>query len=245
MPNTPHYKIFNYWRHKAILRSGRVVSVYGDEMQLNATPVVEDWGFPCCWACGRDAINDEKVDYFYEANKDLLEADYYKKLYELKPVKSSLNRCHIQPKALGGVDEPENLFLMCAECHHLSPDTMNREAFFRWVYDRRERFWSGKLKPEEVIRLFDEELSRRGLPSSGECIEAAGSAYAPSEAKEFLMKNVNSHMSRCQDNSMIIGLVDWFLNDIQQHVSIDELYRIASEKIRLNTSEHNGYFVIK
>lgn len=41
--------------------------------------------------------------------------------------------CHIMPKSLGGADNPENLFLLCGECHFVSPDTTNRCVFYDWI----------------------------------------------------------------------------------------------------------------
>lgn len=47
---------------------------------------------------------------------------------------------HIVPASLGGKDEAENLFLLCGECHMLSPDTADRSSFFRWINQNTDRF---------------------------------------------------------------------------------------------------------
>lgn len=44
-----------------------------------------------------------------------------------------LQRCHIIPHALGGSQEPGNLFLLCSECHSNNPDTVFPEFFFKYV----------------------------------------------------------------------------------------------------------------
>ena len=37
------------------------------------------------------------------------------------------------PKQFGGIDEENNLFLMCVECHDKAPNTKSRDAFLQWA----------------------------------------------------------------------------------------------------------------
>ena len=48
---TTRSEVFDYWRDKAIMPGGEVVPAR--DMPEGAVPVVEDWGEPCCWGCGR------------------------------------------------------------------------------------------------------------------------------------------------------------------------------------------------
>lgn len=80
-----------------------------------------DWGEPSCWACGKWCGEKYNVQSPDETN--------FKALWNKVP----LQRCHIIPKSLGGSDDPENLFLMCTECHDLAPDTTSREVFLLWA----------------------------------------------------------------------------------------------------------------
>ncbi|MFD1903049.1 HNH endonuclease [Paenibacillus rhizoplanae] len=43
-----------------------------------------------------------------------------------------LQRCHIIARQFDGEDIPDNLFLMCKNCHDRAPNTKSREAFF-WI----------------------------------------------------------------------------------------------------------------
>lgn len=221
MPNTSHYRIFDYWKDKAILPSGEVTSM-DDESSSGLEWVVSDWGEPCCWACGDPAINDEELIRFFDAHQDTEDADFFKKLYGLKTVRHHLNRCHIIPNALNGPDSPENLFLMCEECHVLSPDTTNCAAFFRWVYDRKKRYTHGVMTPREMIERINKELSRRGLPSFVECMAMAKSPYTLSDIDEFMRDRVGFHCSRVVESSFVVGATDWILHDLVKHILSDD-----------------------
>lgn len=70
-------------------------------------------------------------------------------------VRSKLNRCHIIPHSAGGEDNPNNLFLLCEDCHINSPDTSNQSNFFRWVYNRRMK---GLTVKGFVINEFVEDF---------------------------------------------------------------------------------------
>jgi HNH endonuclease len=74
------------------------------------------------------------------------------RLYEVlgESSKAPLQRCHIIPKSLGGSDDPNNLFLMCRECHDLSPDTTDVDLFFQWA--RNQSYI--KRKMDEIKRAF-------------------------------------------------------------------------------------------
>lgn len=222
MPSTSHYRIFDYWKDKVILSSGEVKTTRERKTSDDYEVVVYDWGEPCCWACEKPAIHDQDLERFFDAHPDTESPDFFKKLYDLKSVRSKLNRCHIHPNALGGADSPENLFLMCEECHELSPDTTNRTAFFRWVYDRRQRYFLGVMKPREILDRIDEELSRRGLPPLIKCLETAKSPYQISDVEEFMRNRVGSHCSSVVESSLIVGATDWFLHDLMTHLLSDE-----------------------
>jgi hypothetical protein len=91
--------------------------------RISETGLFIDWGEPGCWACG----------FHYGVKYDTRSGDApwteILKLWERIP----LQRCHIVPRALGGSDNPENLFLMCRECHDSQPNTSVPEIFFRWA----------------------------------------------------------------------------------------------------------------
>jgi hypothetical protein len=47
--------------------------------------------------------------------------------------KRQLQRCHIVPKSLGGPDAPENLVLLCRQCHAEAPNVADSEFMWTWL----------------------------------------------------------------------------------------------------------------
>jgi hypothetical protein len=99
-------QIFEYWKDR-----------------LWEQDILIHWEWPSCWAC-----------HFHYGTK-----------YQIKRSRPSwsevlnvwdkipLQRCHIIPRSLGGLDDVGNLFLMCRECHDLAPNTNIPEIFFEWA----------------------------------------------------------------------------------------------------------------
>lgn len=164
MSNAPrkyisHYSIFNYWKDKAITKDGDVKIEIGyegcDEKNFDvkeSIAVVTDCGEPECWACGKWISN---YDYSYIENHTL------EQVYDHPEVKSQLEKAHIVPHAIGGDENPCNMFLLCHECHRESPDTKYKKEFFRWVYKTRKR---GPLF-QHIFITAAKELKERGVPA--------------------------------------------------------------------------------
>lgn len=141
------YTIYEYWKDKGITETGEISDTGG-------IPVVENPYIPSCWACGKPVHKKSVLDW----------DKYDKEIEELwtdKKVNSVLQRCHILAKQFGGSDEPENLFLLCEDCHEKSPDTQNRNAFFRWVYRRRGETTHG-VDWKRLMGDMESEIRDRG-----------------------------------------------------------------------------------
>ena len=141
------YHIYDYWKDKGILENGEISDVHG-------LAVVQNEHLPSCWACGMP-VN----------RRDILSWDKYdhdpKELWSAKKVNSKLQRCHILAKQFGGEAVPENLFLLCEDCHAASPDTKNRAAFFRWVYRKRQEAKYG-IHFKKMLQEGAAEIQSRG-----------------------------------------------------------------------------------
>jgi hypothetical protein len=48
--------------------------------------------------------------------------------------KSRLQKCHIVPKSLGGINDPSNLVLLCGRCHREAPNVA--DSRFMWIWMR-------------------------------------------------------------------------------------------------------------
>lgn len=76
---------------------------------------------------------------------------------------SRLERCHLVPRMLGGADCPENLVLLCNECHRDAPDVGDASYMLGWMARREPRF--NRIAPliAEAIEASgwnEEELER-------------------------------------------------------------------------------------
>ena len=71
--------------------------------------------------------------------------------------KSSLERCHIVPRSLGGEDIPSNFVLLCKRCHVENPNIADPEIMWDWLRaykaDFYDTFWSIRAL-EEYERIY-------------------------------------------------------------------------------------------
>lgn len=196
---TTHYEIFEYWKDRCL-----------DKLLTKEVPSIEhrivwDEGNPCCWACGKPVFRHDKI----KTNGDV----ELKRLWNDPDVKSKLERCHIVPRALGGSDEPSNLFLLCPECHTLSPDTTNPTNFYRWVATRRENYWWGKLSPVAILKGVEESLATRGMPTLRELLSLVDAGRVDEDSlSKFANGRVGTHCSAVSDSTIIATATDWILN---------------------------------
>jgi len=191
----------NYWKDKAIRNDGKIILEKRASITnyQDSIPVIEDWIIPKCWACG-EIVNlpvkeHEKYDDI-EINK----------IWNSAEVRRKLQKCHIVPAALDGEDTPENAFLMCKKCHLESPDTINKEAFFRWVYIKRKKNIYGHPF-QEMLKDVDADLQARGLPTMNRMLIEYPDMDL-SDIQELLSKKVSCHGAEVVDSSIVIGLAD-------------------------------------
>lgn len=148
------FKIFEYWRDKDITKDGRVII----RPERESLRVVGDEYHPCCWACGRPVKRSEMFS-------DEVYARSLSEVWSDKNVNHVLQKSHIIARQFGGADVPENLFLLCEDCHADSPDTRNKATFFRWVYRRRnECVWGFNFKT--ITNEMKSEIEARGYELS-------------------------------------------------------------------------------
>lgn len=188
------FDVFNYWKDKCITEHGEVLIEYGykgcDTKLLDSVdsiPVIEDWGEPSCFACGKVSSLLKRSDY-----PEMLNAENFEKqIWDSKEVSGDFDRAHIIPKALGGENNAKNIFCLCGRCHKESPDTRFPREFFRWIYKERKNPRQKRLvdkafeicRKENILPLFDYEEDMN------------------------VLKNINSHGGSIVDSSIIATLV--------------------------------------
>ena len=82
----------------------------------------------------------------------------------------SLERCHIVPDSLGGVDTASNLVLLCKRCHLDNPNTADPEIMWDWLHAYAvpfyDTFWTiqGMEEYKKIYSVsFSDELKARGV----------------------------------------------------------------------------------
>lgn len=174
------YKIAEYWR---------------DKLLPNGYPVITDYYEPSCWACGNWIHNEYEGERIRKGDSKSLWND---SIYELE-------RCHIIPRALGGSDTADNLFLMCPHCHKASPDTTDVDYFFDWVM---KRTWSDTVD-ESPIWKARQMIIDYGYDSS-EFIDFMRKVYAY-EIELDLDFEINTHGFEFSDSTIIYTYANSFM----------------------------------
>ena len=112
----------------------------------------------------QNSVNDYRdiINYWYsQYDESELSVDYakaHKRCWRCGEERS-LEKCHIVPRALQGVDAPSNLVLLCKKCHLENPNVSDPEIMWDWLkaysttfYDT---FWLNEgLKEYEFIYGF-------------------------------------------------------------------------------------------
>lgn len=120
-----------------------------------------------------------------------------------------LEKCHIIPDALGGADAPENLVLLCKQCHRDAPNTMDKDFFWDWIKSSAVPFYGTFYITQaikEIESVYDINL---------EDAFARKQADGQESFKEFLdqeIKNTVVHFGEGQINvSTIAALLKKYL----------------------------------
>ena len=199
---TKHIDIFEYWKGKVINRRGDVRQKRDDLREPDWIPVVNDWSEPSCWACGKP-IDTGK------------EADDPEKIWGFRKVRERLNRCHIVPDSCGGFDQPDNLFLLCSQCHVVSPDTTNRAAFLRWVFRERKVKDIGWPRLDLFMEQLRTEVNDRGGLSLDQMMERLTNCnefsdqFAYDKFYKWAEHRSTTHCTRLSESTMVVLWADY------------------------------------
>lgn len=214
-----HYDIFNYWKDKKITKYGKVIGIK-DSKDYTDMIVVVDWGEPYCWACGRPLLSTKEEKEIHKECQTINGFDY-KKLWNHKKVIGSCERAHIYPRALGGTEEPSNMFLLCPECHFDSPDTTNPTNFFRWVYRKDKNSFLGYDAGHIVRKKLNDEIESRGFDADKIIKDldedfrfdrfGKNKEFRKDELRNYMNKNVGCHFSRVSESSVYMAFADYLI----------------------------------
>ena len=141
------FEIYEYWKDKAITKDFEVKHIQDCTPEDAWIRITEE--FPdevVCWGCGMPPYHMGQHRTIRAIwNQDRL-----------------LQKAHIRPKSQKGGDQPENLFLLCPQCHAESPDTVSPRNFYAWVYYKRKHdHWVQVLQRdlELAARILNVDLA--------------------------------------------------------------------------------------
>ncbi len=190
----PTYKkILDYW----FFKNGKINKINSITKKYITKSSI-DYGEPTCWACGEHW--NGKYDISGEYNKK----DIYKAWQS-----SPLERCHIIPDSLGGLNVPSNIFLMCKDCHVESPDTIYSGIFFSWLDNKKTIL---DIRYKMIIETFNGlgiDISKKHI------YESINSVFKTKKTRKnfycFLEKNTSSHFGVISPFT-IIGALQLYIN---------------------------------
>ncbi|MGB2863892.1 MAG: HNH endonuclease [Sedimentisphaerales bacterium] len=157
----------------------RVLDFWREWLEEDEVDLLE----PQCWCCYRPL---RKSPSFKRLAK--IDNPTWKEIRSAWNDCKELVRCHIIPDSLGGMPEPENIFLMCKRCHDEAPDTTSKEMFLRWV--------SSQYDVNRLIEKFGEfkkALRDFGVDSDKDIVEL-DELVSNKEFKSWIRKNVGIHV---------------------------------------------------
>jgi HNH endonuclease len=160
-----------------------------------------DWDEPSCWACG----------FHYDGKYDIKRSDASWEQICRGWERIPLQLCHIVPRSCGGSDGPDNLFLMCRECHDLAPDTPIAEVFFEWA---RSQSWSKRetAKIHTALQSFGVADSDHAKLDEVICSEAFRSWARNKIGLHWPQSNYAPRSSRLKPATMV-GLAVYYLRN--------------------------------
>jgi hypothetical protein len=106
-----------------------------------------DFGEPSCFACGWMATDPEEPPEIWAVWD-----------------RAWLQRCHLVPDALGGLDAPRNLVLLCPRCHVEAPDVGDPGYMLRWI-DAHES-WGNHFMRELQAAIDRHEVREHELEAT-------------------------------------------------------------------------------
>lgn len=99
--------------------------------------------------------------------------------------KRSLQKCHIVPKSLGGLDDPSNIIPLCAMCHDEAPNVDDPNEMWNWIKEDHgslnNLFWINKgfekVNLTEVQKKLISKKSKRFIEITKKVLNRTGTHF--------------------------------------------------------------------
>ena len=131
--------------------------------------------------------------------------------------KRLLEMSHIIPKSLGGGLGPENLVLLCKQCHKENPNTSDRTAMWAWLKAAkripRGQFWLRRAEEEHermygrkpLIYSVDDFPYYKASAEFGKVTKTKIRSYFANLKKAFRPKDAIAHFGEGRINTSTIA----------------------------------------
>lgn len=100
-----------------------------------------------------------------------------------------VQRCHVVPAALGGTDTPDNLVLLCADCHVEAPDVADPGEMWHWIRNH-------PFSTERYVRVVQRAFGRAERMFGRDAVLAHLRASDVDLLTEEAMQRSTSHWGR-------------------------------------------------
>ena len=74
-----------------------------------------------------------------------------------------LERCHIIPRSLNGADTPDNLVLLCNECHQEAPNVNDKDYMMKWIRRTSVPYYDVYWSLRELSEQFIDSLNKTSV----------------------------------------------------------------------------------
>lgn len=132
----------------------------------------------------------------------------------------NLQRAHIVPDSLGGLDAPENLILLCEKCHSEAPNVTDPEIMWDWLmaYNTGSLYPLGTLMALREYEFIYKSSFMSDLEYILEKSKKSISEVDNKEIEKLLFskgKETSTHFGQARINaSTYAGLMRMFLKDL-------------------------------
>lgn len=162
----PKYWIASYWQKECGYNSDEG---YGWSFVI-------DIGEPSCFACGWY----KPTWVTYDAAGGCID------LVKIWAGTTGLQIAHLVPHSLGGGTAPENLVLLCKECHQEAPDYIDPNYMLDWMRRRGSYVQRQYLQLEEAFKLTGMAITKNNAAEVEAALRSEG-------FKRFFMDRTTTH----------------------------------------------------
>ena len=104
-----------------------------------------EWDIPHCFACNRTAIDPDELKHECVKNWD--------------HARIPIERSHIIPLALGGIDHVSNIVLLCKRCHQHNPNCNDEEMYWLWMRNTESYIITDQKHWDYTVNIFNIDIN--------------------------------------------------------------------------------------